>query len=152
MPEVLVTRHAERWPGRLILMRGAAAGSVVFGLVIIGVVAEARQSWRNGVAAFFADAGIRLGFGACIAVLTAAPYILVARASRLAGPPMVFAMAGVAMIAFQLWFMADMLFFARSSTASLGFLFMPLYLGIPAVAIWMAAVLARRFRSSPRSG
>ena len=138
---------SERWPRRLIYVCGAVAASLVFAVSLVGVVVEAQLMWREGAAAFFSDAGLRLGAGVCIAVLTCAPYLLVAKASRVAGPPIVFAIAGLSMFVFQLWFTGYTLLFARSSTAALSF-FMPLYLCVPAIGIWAAAFIARRVKVS----
>jgi hypothetical protein len=125
---------------------GAVAGALIFGVVLIGIVVEASQLWRHGVAIFLSDAGMRLFVGACLGLLSAAPYMLLARASRKTGPPMLFLMAAIAMLAIQLWVMAYILFIARSSTAPIALMFMPLYLGVAAIAVWVAAVLIRVVR------
>lgn len=127
---------------------GAIAGALMFSVVLIGVLAEARQLWRDhGATSFLSDAGMRLFFGACIGIISAAPYLLLARASRKAGPPMLFAAAAISMLAFQLCFMIYIFFFVRSSTAGIGLLVMPLYLCIAAGAIWAVAALAREIRT-----
>lgn len=122
------------------------AGLLVFGAVVLGILVEVRALWREGVSFFMRDAGMRLAFGACLAILCAAPYLLIAKASRKGGPSMLYSAAAVLMLAFQIWFMAQTLLFARSSTAAIGVLFMPLYLLVPAGTVWLAASLAREFR------
>ena len=110
--------------------------------VLAGVVIETRGLWKEGVTVWISDAGMRLVFGACVAALCAAPYFLVARASRIAGPPMVFAFAGALMITIQLCLTAWTLLFNKSSTAGLALMFMPVYLSIPAFLLWAGAIAA----------
>lgn len=127
---------------------GAIAGALMFGVVLIGVLAEARQLWRDqGATSFLSDAGMRLFFGAWIGFISAAPYLLLASASRKAGPAVLFVAAAVSMLAFQLCFMIYMLFLERSSTAGIALVFMPLYLCTAAGAVWVAAALARGIRT-----
>jgi len=130
---------------------GAIAGALLFGTALTGILVEAGQLWREGAAFFFSDAGMRLFAGACLGILGAAPYLLLAKASRKTGPPMLFLVAAILMLAFQLWFMTYTLFLARSSTAAVALMFMPLYLGVTASAIWVAAALAHgmKLRRSP---
>jgi hypothetical protein len=123
---------------------GAVAGALIFGPALIGVLVEARGLWREGGATvLLSDAGMRLFFGACLGILTAAPYLLLARASRKTGPPILFVVAAISMLAFQMLFTIYILFFARSSTASIALMFMPLYLCVAVGAIWVVAALAR---------
>jgi hypothetical protein len=131
---------------------GAVAGVLVFGTVLTGVLVEARQLWIEGAATFLSDAGMRLVVGACLGIVSAAPYVMLAKASREVGPPKFFAVAALALLAFQIWFMVDTLFFAHSSTASIALLFMPLYLCVAAGAIWAVAAVARglRLRRDPK--
>jgi hypothetical protein len=134
------------WPRRIITVCGAIIGTLVYGFVLTGVILEAPELWREGAAAFISDAGLRLVFGAFIALLSTAPYFLLARAARHSGPPVPFAIASLLTFAVQLWLMIQALFFARSSTAPIALLFIPLYLCVPAVAMWAVAAIARRHR------
>jgi hypothetical protein len=136
------------WSRRIIPVCGAVIGTVVYGFVLTGVIVEAPELWREGAAAFLSDAGLRLVSGAFIALLSAAPYILLARAARQPGPLMPFAIASLLTFGIQLWLMIQALFFARSSTAPIALLFIPLYLCVPAVAMWVVAAIARRHRFS----
>ena len=122
---------------------GAVAGALMFGTALTGVLVEARQLWREGAASFFSDAGMRLFVGACLGILTAAPYLLLAKASRTTGPPILFLMAAMSMLALQLWLMTYTLLFAHGSTAPVALMFMPLYLGVAAGTMWAVAALAR---------
>ena len=133
--------------GRFIYACAALAGGLPFAVVLAGVAIEAPGLWQEGFTAWISDAGMRLIFGACVAALCAAPYILVARASHIAGPPVVFASAAALMITFQLCLTVHALLFNESSTAGLALMFMPVYLSIPAVLVWLAALTAGKFRA-----
>jgi hypothetical protein len=124
---------------------GAVAGTLMLGIAVMGILVEARQLWSEGAANFFSDAGMRLFGGACIAILSGAPYLMLASAPRKVGPPIIFKIAAVAILVGQLCFMSYILFFADSSTASIGLLFMPLYLCVAIGAMCVAAALARVF-------
>ena len=136
-------------PRRVILVCGAVIAVLVFAFVVVGVVAEARQLLSEGASAFFSDAAVRIGLGACIALLSAVPYVLLARAARQPGPPRFFAIVSVLTLAVQLWFMANALFFGETSTAPIGMFFIPIYLCAAIVAIWGLAAIAR-FMQAPR--
>lgn len=138
---------------RTFYLCGAVAGALIFGAALTGILVEARELWRQGGATFFlSDAGMRLFFGGCLGILTAVPYLLLARAARKTGPPILFVVAAMSMLAFQVLFTIYILFFARSSTASISLMFMPLYLCVAAGAIWVVAALAREvwLRLSPK--
>jgi hypothetical protein len=130
-------------PRRIIYACGASVAILLLGFVLVGVVVEAQQLWRNGAAEFFADAGMRLVFGALVALLSAAPYVLLARAARWPGPPVFFAIIGVLTLAAQLWLTISALFFGRTSTAAIGVLFIPLYMCVAVAAVWGVAALTQ---------
>jgi hypothetical protein len=124
---------------------GAVAASIMMGTVLVGILGESRQLWREGAAFFFSDVGLRLFGGACIAILSGAPYLMLASAARKVGPPQLFKIAAVVILVGQLCFMSYILFFVHSSTAAIGLLFMPLYLSIAIGAICVVAALVREF-------
>lgn len=135
------------WPRRTIQTCGVAVGALVFGFVLLGVVTEAPTLWSAGVTDFLSDAGLRLGFGALVALFSTAPYILLARAARQPGPPAFFAYVGVFTLVLQIWLSINALFLGRSSTAPIEMLFIPLYLGAMVAAIWGATWIARRVQA-----
>lgn len=137
---------ASRAPRRIIQACGAAAFVLVFGFALVGVISEARQLMQEGVGSFVADAALRAAFGALIGLLSAAPYAILYRAARQPGPPAFFAAVSVLTFAAQLWLTGQALFFAQSSTAPIAILFIPFYLCVPALILWLAAAVIRRMR------
>jgi hypothetical protein len=135
------------WPRRTIQTCGVAVGVLVFGFVLLGVVAEAPTQWNAGAARFLSDAGLRLGFGALVALFSAAPYVLLAKAARQPGPPALFAYVGVFTLALQIWLSINALFLGQTSTAPIAMLFIPLYLGAMVATIWGATWIARRVQA-----
>ena len=77
-------RDSQVYPGRrTFYLCGAAAGALIFGAALTGVLVEAREVWRESGATFYlADAAMRLFLGACLGILAATPYLLLERASR----------------------------------------------------------------------
>ena len=126
---------------------GCVAGALIFATILAGVFADFGRLWHEGATIFLSDAGIRIFLGVCIALVSAAPYVLLAKAAGKVDLPGFFTTAATSLLAFQIWFMVKTLFFTRSSTASIGLLFMPFYLCVPAAVIWAAAVLARELRT-----
>ncbi len=127
---------------------GAAVAILMLGFVIVGVVKEATSLWGRGLGPFLADAAQRIGFGAAIALLSAAPYVLLVRAALRPGPPQFFATVSVLALAVQLWFTIGALFFGGSSTASIAALFIPFYICAGVAAVWLAALIAQRIRAA----
>ncbi len=133
-------------PVRVIYACGMVVAVLVFGVVLLGVVIEARELWREGASTFFADAAGRLVGGALVAFLSAAPYFILAVAARQSSHPASFAVLGTLMLGLQLFLTVKMLFLAHSSTASIGVLFVPFYFMAFAIAVRVVVALARRAR------
>jgi hypothetical protein len=131
-------------PLHIIHLCSAIGGILIFGVALTGLIVEAPELWREGPGTFFTDTAVRLVFGALVALLTATPYLLLAVAARRSGPPMLFAVVSIFMFGLHLWLSIQALFFARSSTASIGLLFIPIYLLAFAIATWVVVSIMRK--------
>ncbi|MEM7146613.1 MAG: hypothetical protein AAF591_15870 [Verrucomicrobiota bacterium] len=138
-----------RW---VAVLPGLVIGLIVMGVGAQGLIKETATLVEElGTGGYLVDALMRIAFCIGLAAWSAGPYLLVAILQGRTRWPRVLAGFGVIVFALNLYLFYEVFVMSTSSTAALGLIFFPFYLGAFVLVFWFVMLIAAKVMREGKS-